>query len=97
MNPLTIIAMRIMDLRAEFEAQLRAVARLEEQLRKATTGKIDDASPDVAKALRRDVTEMLANNANIRGVLNELATEAQIPTALEAPSRLPYLGNGADV
>jgi hypothetical protein len=86
MNSATIVALRVVDLRAEFEAQLRAVMRLEEQLRKANSG-IADASRNLATAVRRELAEMLTNNANIRNVLNELAIEAEAPAQPKAPSR----------
>jgi hypothetical protein len=71
----TIVALRVMDLRSEFEAQLRAVLRLEEQLRKTKAGK-DHGGRDLVHAVQRELTEMLTNNANIRNVLSELAVEA---------------------
>jgi hypothetical protein len=71
-----IVALRVTDLRSEFEAQLRAVSRLEEQLRRTKDGKDQDAR-DLATTVRRELKEMLANNANIRTVLNELSVEAE--------------------
>jgi hypothetical protein len=61
MNPTTMIALRVMDLRGEFEAQLRAVTRLEVQLRNTT----NPATEDLAEALRRELAEMLANNSKL--------------------------------
>jgi hypothetical protein len=61
MNSATIVALRVVDLRAEFEAQSRAVMRLEEQPRKANSG-IADASRNRATAVRRELAEMLTNN-----------------------------------
>jgi hypothetical protein len=72
----TIVPLRLTDLRATFGAQLRAIARLEEQFRKAKDG-IEHARCDLASALRRKLAEMLANNANIRTVLSDLAIEAE--------------------
>jgi hypothetical protein len=86
MNPATIVALRVVDLRAEFEAQLRAVMRLEEQLRKANGGNAD-SNRNLANAVRRELAEMLTNNANIRNVLNELAIEAEAPAQAKAPGR----------
>jgi hypothetical protein len=77
MDRTRVTAARVMDLRSGFEAQLRAVTRLEEQLRKASGGN----AHDLAKAVRRELAEMLANNASIRNVLTELATD--IGTAVE--------------
>src|SRR5436190_24083592 len=71
-----VIAARVVDLRSEFEAQLRAVARLEEQLRKIGAGK-DEGSPQLEDVLRRALVDMVTNNANIRGVLTELSKDAR--------------------
>jgi hypothetical protein len=62
--------LRVLDSRGECEVQLRAVMRPEPQLRKTTNGN-DAVSEDLAEALRRELAEMLANNANIRNVLIE--------------------------
>jgi hypothetical protein len=75
-----IVALRITDLRSEYEAQLRAVSRLEEQLRRTTEGKDHDGH-NLATAVRRELKEMLANNASIRTVLNELSGEAEADLA----------------
>ena len=81
-DPLTLLATRTIDLRSEFEAQLRAVVRLEEQLRKNRDGR--DASGQNLKALlSRVLAEMLANNANIREVLTQI--EAETGTMTTAP------------
>jgi len=96
MNPTTIIALRVMDLRGEFEAQLRSVARLEEQLRKAN-GVHPHAGVDLANTVRRELTEMLGNNANIRNVLNELATEVQSQVPSQSISAKPHPRDGAGV
>ena len=63
-----------MDLRAEFEAQLRAVAHVEEQLRKTDHSKADHRRK-LMDVMRRKLTEMTDNNLNIRHVLSELAVE----------------------
>jgi hypothetical protein len=78
----------VTDLPAEFEAQLRAVTRLEEQLRKSN-GR--DASGELAKAVRRELSEMLTNNTNIRNVLNELAAEAGAGANVDALNPLDWL------
>jgi two-component sensor histidine kinase len=70
----TIVALRVVDLRSEFEAQLRAVARLEEELRKAKNANGADGRA-LVDVIRRELTEMLTNNADIRNVLNELASD----------------------
>ena len=77
-DPMTIVASRVVDLRAEFEAQLRAVSRLEEQLRKSRIGKDADRRT-LEEVLGRELTEMLTNNRNIRDVLEQLAADTQRP------------------
>jgi hypothetical protein len=73
-----MIAARALDLRAEFEAQLRAVARLEEQLHRSRTGQ-DDHARHLETVLRHELAEMLHNNTNIRDVLKQLETDTQPP------------------
>ena len=75
---MTMIAARTLDLRAEFEAQLRAVARLEEQLHRSRT-RPDDHGLQLETVLRHELAEMLHNNANIRDVLTQLEAETQPP------------------
>jgi arginine deiminase len=71
-----VVTARVLDLRAELEAQLRAVVRLEDDLRKAANRKGED-DHRFEDAVRRASAEMLTNNQNIRDVLTELAKEAQ--------------------
>ena len=73
---LRILAARVDDLRAEFEAQLRSVARIEENLGRTRDGG-DDSRRRLGETLRRELSGMLTNNSNIRGVLNELAKDVQ--------------------
>jgi len=69
---------RLVDLRAEFEAQLRAVARIEERLHQ--NPRLTDANwLALEEVLQRAVTEMVVNNASIRGVLDELVADAGTP------------------
>ena len=82
-DPLALLATRTIDLRSEFEAQLRAVVRLEEQLRKSRDGR-DATGRNLKALLSRVLAEMLANNANIREVLRQIEAEAGTTTA--APS-----------
>jgi hypothetical protein len=77
------LATRTIDLRSEFEAQLRAVVRLEEQLRKSREGRDADGR-NLKAVLNRVLAEMLANNANIREVLTQI--EAEAGTRTTAPS-----------
>ena len=71
-----VVAARVLDLRAEFEAQLRAVVRLEDDLGKAASRKGEDGRR-FEDALRRALAEMLTNNKSIRDVLTELTKDAQ--------------------
>jgi len=77
---LVAVATHVLDLRSEFEAQLRAVARLEAQLAKGS-GRRDTATQELSDVLVRELREMLKNNQNIRDVLCELATVAGEATA----------------
>jgi hypothetical protein len=74
---LRVIAARVLDLRAEFEAQLRAVAHIEEALRRADPGN-DDRWRRLDDTLQRHLSEMLGNNSNIRTVLNDLSRDARL-------------------
>jgi hypothetical protein len=68
------LAARINDLRAECEAQLRAITRVEEELRKVSGGSADRWH-QFERMLQRDLTDMLANNRDIRAVLTDLNKE----------------------
>ena len=71
-----IVAARVVDLRSEFEAQLRAAARLEAHLQESDRG--DHASMRTLEdAVRRELSGMLTNNTNIRTVLKELGKDVQ--------------------
>lgn len=65
---MTVVAPSVVDLRSEFEAQLRAVTHLEEQLVKTLGGK-DPTKRDLVAALRCELAEMIRNNKNIGDVL----------------------------
>jgi hypothetical protein len=73
---MAMIAARALDLRAEFEAQLRAIGRLQEQLRKGAEGR-DDGGGMLETVLREELAEMLLNNRNIRDLLDQLEAETQ--------------------
>jgi hypothetical protein len=77
---LVAVVTHVLDLRSEFEAQLRVVARLEAQLAKGS-GRRDTATQELSDVLVRELREMLKNNQNIRDVLCELATVAGEVTA----------------
>jgi hypothetical protein len=72
---------RVIDLRSELEAQLRAIARLEEQLARTRPG-AGVANVELSDVLRRELAEMLNNNRNIRDVLLELATLTGVAAAI---------------
>ena len=74
-----IIAARTLDLRAEFEAQLRAVVRIEEQLHKSRAGR-DKDDRSLETVLRRELAEMQNNNLNIRDLLNQISAEVPVST-----------------
>ena len=78
-DSLTLLATRTIDLRSEFEAQLRAVVRLEEQLRKSREGR-DANGRNLKAVLSRVLAEILANNINIREVLTQIESEAGATT-----------------
>ena len=82
---MTGVVARVLDLRAEFEAQLRAVARVEEQLRKSVAA-ADPANRDLAEVLRRELTEMFTNNSNIRDILVALAADSDTPIPIAGSS-----------
>jgi hypothetical protein len=86
------IAPRVSDLRSEFEAQLRAVGRLEQQLQK-TLANGDPDGRGLAESLRRGLRDMLDNNLNVRSVLIELATETGMQTSAADGSALSYSVN----
>jgi hypothetical protein len=79
------ITARVADLRGEFEAQLRAVSRLEHQVGNTDIGN-EDRCRVLEDAVKRELTEMFENNRNIRTVLDDLsavvghATPRPIPT-----------------
>ena len=65
---------RIADLRSQFEAQLRSVARIEEHFN--GRGLETDAGTEVVLGvLREEVENMLVNNGDIGDVLVDLASE----------------------
>jgi hypothetical protein len=76
------IAACTIDLCAELEAQLRAVVRLQEQLRQALNGE-DAGGANLDAVLHRSLEEMLASNANISEILEHLgsASEQRAATA----------------
>ena len=69
-----IAALRVIDLRSELEAQLRAVSRLEALLQKSDTRRL--TAGELATTIDRELAQMLQNNASIRIVLIDLVSEA---------------------
>lgn len=86
---MTDVAPRVVDLRAEFEAQLRAVTHIEEQLAKTLAGK-DPTQRDLRTVVTRELAEMLRNNTNIRDVLADFDGDVRV-TGRPAGAK----GNGA--
>jgi hypothetical protein len=70
------LAARVVDLRSEFEAQLRALARVEGLLEKPRA-RDDQWARAMMEALRQELTGMCTSNKNIRGVLEELTKDAR--------------------
>jgi hypothetical protein len=64
---------------AEFEAQLRAVSHVEEQIQRVNAGVNDERWRRLKDVLHKQLSGMLTNNANIRSVLNELAKDVRRP------------------
>lgn len=79
-----MIEARTIDLRAHFEAQLRAVARLEEQLRRSRDGQ-DKSGRQLQAAVRRELAEMRLNNANIQDVLNQFEIDSRTNGLVTTP------------
>lgn len=59
---------------SEFKAQVRSVTRLEEQIRKASSGQ-DKGGRELNRVLRHELSEMQENNCNIGDLLAQLVTE----------------------
>jgi hypothetical protein len=71
------LALAVIDLRAHFEAQLRAVARAEEALVKCRNAKDAAAFDPSAKALRVEVQVVSDNNGSVRVVIDQMALHAR--------------------
>ncbi len=71
------LALSLVDLRAHFEAQLRAVRRAEEALLKCRTA-ADRAAFDVStSALRNQIQIVSDNNRSVRVVIDQLDADAR--------------------
>jgi hypothetical protein len=71
------LALAVIDLRAHFEAQLRAVARAEEALVNCRTTTDGAAFGSSAAGLRREVQVVSDNNRSIRAVIDQMDIEAR--------------------
>jgi hypothetical protein len=74
-----VIGARIVDLRAEFEAQLRAIVRVEEQLQNPANS--DGGKRMLENVVRRELAQMVDNNGSVRAILNDLSKD--LPPARE--------------
>jgi hypothetical protein len=74
---ITSLALALIDLRADFEAQLRAVVRAEEALVRCRTAKDPGAFGASAKALRDEVQAIFDNNRSVRGVIEQMSVDAR--------------------
>jgi hypothetical protein len=84
------LALAVIDLRAHFEAQLRAVARAEEAVVQCGTAR-DRAAFDVSAAsLRGEVQVVSDNNRSIRAVIDQMDVDSRelvFPYKKRAPVR----------
>ena len=69
---LASLGLAVIDLRAHFEAQLRAVARTEEALLKCRTARHGAAFESAATVLRGEVQVVSHNNRSIRVVIAQM-------------------------
>jgi hypothetical protein len=71
-NRIASLGLAAIDLRAHFEAQLRAVARAEEALSKCRTA-TDSATFDAAAITLRDEVQVVSdNNRSVRPVIDQM-------------------------
>ena len=71
------LALAVTDLRAHFEAQLRAIARAEDALGKCRTARDPAAFGASAKALRDELERVSAGNQSVRGVIDQIDLDAR--------------------
>jgi hypothetical protein len=71
------LALAVIDLRAHFEAQLRAVARAEEALVQCRTARNPTAFDSSANVLRGEVQVVSDNNRSVRGVIDQMYLDAR--------------------
>jgi hypothetical protein len=70
------LALAAIDLRAHFEAQLRAVARVEDVLAKCRTSSEPAALESAATALRGEFQLLSESNASVRAVILQMGADA---------------------
>jgi hypothetical protein len=71
------LALAVIDLRAHFEAQLRAVARAEQALVKCRTVKSYRPFESAATALRDEIRIVSNNNRSVRTVIDQMDFDAR--------------------
>jgi hypothetical protein len=76
-NRIASLALSVIDLRAHFEAQLRAVDRTEEALVKCRTARGAAAFDSAAAALRGEVQVVSHNNRSVRPLIDQMDVDAR--------------------
>jgi hypothetical protein len=71
------LTLAVIDLRAHFEAQLRAVARAEDALRKCRAAKDPTGFDSSSTALRGEIETVSGNNRNVRAVIDQMDVDAR--------------------
>lgn len=74
---ITSLALAVIDLRAHFEAQLRAVGRAEEAVGKCRTVRSVAAFELATTALRHEIQIVSDNNRSVRTVIDQLDLDAR--------------------
>jgi hypothetical protein len=75
-NRIASLALAVIDLRAHFEAQLRAVAHAEEALSRCRTATHPAAFDAAAITLRDEVHVVSDNNRSVRPVIDQMDVDA---------------------
>jgi hypothetical protein len=71
------LALAVVDLRAHFEAQLRAVARAEDALIKCRTATEPAVFEMSARTLSGEIQALSDNNRSVRAVIDQMAADAR--------------------
>ena len=74
---ITSLALSVIDLRAHFEAQLRAVGRAEAALVKCRTARGSAAFDSAVAALRGEVQGVSDNNRSVRAAIDQMQVDAR--------------------